>query len=90
MKEVVFNYLVINISHLPAIFPFTVQSTEAFIMSPTLSGICLSVLALFKPCDWYTPFMKVIIDQNPPPNEARLAPGFICTVFSVQNICTAI
>ena len=48
-------------------FKATVRRTEAFIMSPTLLVVsvwwCLSVLALFKPCDWSTRFMKFILAQ---------------------------
>ena len=49
-----------------SVFKAALRSREAFIMSETLSGgvwWCLSggVLALFKPCDWSTRFIKVIL-----------------------------
>ena len=64
-------------------FKAAVQSTEAFIMSPTLSGGDGGVLAL----------LSALIGQNPPPTEAMLWPGFVCTMYKctgVQNICTAV
>jgi hypothetical protein len=46
------------------VFKAAVRSTEAFILSLTLLLVVVVsdvVLALFKPCEWWTRFMKVII-----------------------------
>jgi hypothetical protein len=32
---------------------------------------------------------SALIGKNPPPTEARLAPGFVCIVYSVQVNCCA-
>ena len=87
----------IGTAHFDLIFKAAVQSTEAFIMSPTL---VVSVLALFKPCDWSTRFMKVILLVLSLVRILHLLrPGWRqdscvqCTVYKctvVQNICTAV
>ena len=76
------------------VFKTAVRSTAAFIMSPTLSSdVCLVSCQFSSPVIGRRGPTNALIGQNPPHTEARLVPGFVCTVYKctgVQNIGTAV
>jgi hypothetical protein len=77
-----------NLRNLYFIFKATVRSTEAFIISPILSiwwclsgGVCPGTFqALWLVDVVHEGYLtSALIGPNPPPTEARKAPGFVCT-----------